>query len=133
MRADKTKDHIEDRNMVMQVLLVIVTLGIYVVYWYYVTLKELHIANRKDQSAGPYTLLFLIPFISLIAWWHYASELSDFTDEKYPAILTFLLWIFISLAVWLLAQLELNKAAREVRLASPGLASAEGEPAEETN
>ena len=132
MSAGRRKDHIEDRNMVMQVLLVIVTLGIYVIYWYYVTLKELHIANRKDEGAGLYTVLSVIPLVSLIAWWHYGSELSDFTDEKYPAILTLLLVIFFSPAVWFLAQMELNKAAREARSSSAGSASGGGEPAVET-
>ena len=115
MSGGRTNDHIEDRNMLMQVLLVVITLGIYAIYWYYVTLKELHIANRKDESAGLYTVLSLIPLVSLIAWWHYASELSDFTDKKYPAILTFILWIVFAPAVWFLSQMELNKAAREAR------------------
>ena len=57
-------------------------------------------------------MLSLIPLVSLIAWWHYASELSDFTDEKYHVILTFLLWIFLSPIVWFLAQMELDKAVR---------------------
>lgn len=81
--------------MVVQVLLVIMTLGIYAIYWYHVTLKELRIANRKDEGAGLYTVLSLISLVSLIAWWHYAYELSDFTDEKYHGILPFLLWIFL--------------------------------------
>ena len=41
------KDHIEDRNVVMQILLVIVTFGIYAIYRYHVTLKELHIAKPE--------------------------------------------------------------------------------------
>ena len=118
--------------MVMQVLLVIVTLGVYAVYWYYVTLKELHNANRKDEGAGLYTLLLLIPLVFLIAWWHYASELSDFTDKKYPAILTFILWIAFPPAVWFLSQLELNRAAREARSASLGSSSTGSDPAGET-
>ena len=38
-------DQIKKRNMVMQVVLMIITLGIYAIYWYYSTLKELHVAN----------------------------------------------------------------------------------------
>ena len=45
-------DHIKYRNMLMQVLLFIVTLGIYAIYWYYVTSKELHVANGKNEGAG---------------------------------------------------------------------------------
>ncbi len=38
-------DHIKSRNMIMQVVLFIITLGLYAIYWFYSTLKELHIAN----------------------------------------------------------------------------------------
>ena len=48
-------DHIKYRNMLMQVVLVIVTLGLYAIYWYYVTLKEMKIANGKDEGVGLWT------------------------------------------------------------------------------
>jgi hypothetical protein len=54
-------DHIKKRNMVMQVVLAIVTLGIYAIYWYYSTLKEMHIANGKDEGAVLWTVLSVIP------------------------------------------------------------------------
>ena len=50
-------DHIKYRNMLGQLGLYIVTLGIYGVYWYYSTLKELHIANGKNEGAGLWTVL----------------------------------------------------------------------------
>ena len=34
-------DHIKKRNLVMQVVLMIVTLGFYSIYWFHVTLKGL--------------------------------------------------------------------------------------------
>ncbi len=55
--------HIKKRNLVMQVVLTIVTLGIYTIYWLYSTLKELHIANGKDEGAGTWTLLMIIPIL----------------------------------------------------------------------
>lgn len=105
-------DHIKDRNMFAQLVLYIITLGIYGIYWYYSTLKELHIANGKDEGAGIWTFLMFIPIANLFAVWHYGSEVGTFTNDKYPAFVILLMWIIFSPIVWVLVQLELNKAAR---------------------
>ena len=104
-------DHIKNRNMLVQFGLFVVTLGIYAIYWYYSTLKELHIANGKDEGAGLWTVLALIPIANFFSWWHYSSEFARFTNDRYPSILTFILWIVFSPVVWLIVQMELNKAA----------------------
>ena len=48
----KRTDHIKYRNMLVQVILSIITLGIYGIYWYYVTFNELWVANGKDEDPG---------------------------------------------------------------------------------
>ncbi len=103
--------HIEKRNMVMQVVLMIVTLGLYAIYRLYSTLKELHIANSRDEGAGMWTLLMIIPILGYFATWHCASEFAAFNGDKYPALLIFLAWIVFLPIVWVLVQTELNKAA----------------------
>ena len=97
--------------MVMQVVLFIVTLGLYAIYWFYVTLKELHIANSKNEGAGGWTVLGLIPIANLFALWHYSMEYEQFIDKKYPGIAIFILWLVFSPAVWFLVQSDLNNAA----------------------
>ena len=97
--------------MFMQVLLFIVTLGLYGVYWFYVTLKELHVANGKSDSAALWTLLAVIPIANLFAWWHYSMEYELFSNRKYPGIAIFILWIVFSPVVWFLVQSDLNKEA----------------------
>ncbi len=105
-------DHIKKRNMLMQVVLAIITLGIYVIYWYYSTLKELHIANGTNEGSGMWTFFLFIPILNYFATWHYSSEAAAFTNGKYPAILLFLLWLFgLGIVVWILVQMELNNAA----------------------
>ena len=54
---------IKRRNMGMQVLLMIITLGIYGIYWFYVTSKEMVEYKRLDGSPGLWTVLSLIPFV----------------------------------------------------------------------
>ena len=49
---------IKQRNMVMQVILMIITLGIYGIYWFYVTSKEMVEYKRLDGSPGLWTVLF---------------------------------------------------------------------------
>ena len=107
----KTNAHIKYRNMVMQVILVIVTFGIYALYWYYVTLGELHRANSRTEGSGMWTFLSLIPIAQYFAYWHHSNEYTEFVDEKYPALGIFILWIAFSPAVWFLVQSDLNRAA----------------------
>ena len=104
--------HIKYRNMVAQVFLVIITFGIYAIYWYHVTLGELHIANRKTEGAGMWTFLSIIPILSLFAYWHHAEEYSEFVGGRYPGIGVFILWLVFSPIVWFLVQSDLNRAAQ---------------------
>lgn len=104
-------DHIKKRNMLMQVVLAVVTLGIYFIYWFYSTLKELHIANGKDEGSGMWTIILFIPILNYFAAWHYASEYSAFNGEKYPTLLIFLAWIVFFPIVWILVQIDLNNTA----------------------
>ena len=48
----------------MQVVLFIITLGIYAIYWYYSTLKELHVANDQDEGAGMWAVFLFIPILN---------------------------------------------------------------------
>ncbi len=43
--------HVKRRNMVVQVILMIVTFGIYAIYWFHVTLNELYRASG-NQAVG---------------------------------------------------------------------------------
>ena len=111
-RGPKPTDHIKYRNMVMQVVLVVVTLGIYALYWYYVTLYELHQANGRTEGSGMWTFLSVIPIAQYFAYWHQSNEYAEFVDEKYSAIGIFILWLVFSPAVWFLVQSDLNRAAK---------------------
>ena len=48
---------IKRRNMWMQVLLMVITLGIYAIYWFYVTSKEMIEYKNLDGSASLWTVL----------------------------------------------------------------------------
>ena len=109
--------HIKYRNMFLQVVLSVITLGIYLViygiYWFHVTLGELQRANNRGPEVGhwKWTILFCIPLLDFFTFWHYAGEYTEFVREKYPRWLIFVLWIVFFPAVWFLAQRDLNRAA----------------------
>ena len=111
--APRRTDHIKYRNMVMQVILSIITLGIYTIYWFHVTLGELYRANgRADEKRWLWTLLYIIPIAQFFAYWHQGHEYARFVEEKYPGIAIFILWLVFGPAVWFLVQQDLNRAAR---------------------
>ena len=110
--APKRTDHIKRRNMWVQVLLYIITLTIYGIYWFHVTLGELYRANgTEDKRRWLWTILYIIPIAQLFAYWHQSYEYDKFINGKYPGIAIFILWIIFPPAVWFLVQGDLNAAA----------------------
>ena len=89
--------------------------GFYGIYWYFVTLEELHKANGREESGCLWTFLLFVPIVSLFSFWHYSQEYSEFVADKYPGIGIFILWIVFSPAVWFLVQSDLNRAASQRR------------------
>ncbi len=110
---------IQYRNMWKQVLLFVVTLGIYAIYWFYVTSKEMVAYKKLDGSPGLWTALLFVPVASLYSNWKHSKAIEAVTDGKYQAILIFILWIFFSPAVWYLTQIELNKLAKQPTETTP--------------
>lgn len=108
-------DHIKHRDMMMQVVLFLCTFGIYGLYWFYATLKELHQANGSAEGAGLWTVLTIIPIANLFALWHYAHQYAQFVGGKYSGVAIFILWLVFFPAAWLLVQHDLNRAASYYR------------------
>ena len=105
--------HIKYRTMIVQVLLFIITLGIYGIYWFYATYNEMYRPNGKVEGNGClWTIVSLIPIANLFAYWKHSAEYAEFVDNKYPGIAIFILWLVFSPVVWFLVQLDLNRAAR---------------------
>ena len=102
---------IKQRNMWMQVLLFIVTFGIYSIYWFYVTSKEIVDYNKLDGSPGLWTFLLFIPFGAIYSYWKHGECVEALTDGRYNGVLIFIVWMVFSPAVWFLTQSELNKVA----------------------
>lgn len=111
--------NIKRRNMWMQVLLTIVTLGLYTFYWFYVTMVELKELSR-DEKVNP-TILFLlifVPFGILYSHYKYFEMYEKVSKDHLNKWVIYLLWLFVTPAVWFIVQMELNRQA-DLQLASP--------------
>ncbi len=104
---------IQRRNMWRQVLLMVVTLGIYGIYWFYVTSKEMLEYKKLEGSPGLWTVLLFIPWVNLYSYWKHGKAVEAVTDQRYSAVFIFLLWIFFSPPVWFITQMELNRLAEK--------------------
>jgi hypothetical protein len=100
------------RDMLVQVGLFIITIGIYGIYWFYVTATELKYL-AKDSSASPalWTVLLFIPFGCFYSFYKYSEIYQKVSSDSLNQWILFLLWIVFSPAVWFIVQVELNKKA----------------------
>ncbi len=103
---------IKNRNVVMVVVLSFLTLGIYSIYWFYVTAKEMVTYKGLDGSPGLWTVMLFIPIANFFAFWKHCQAVEAMTDGKYNALLMFLAWFVFFPIVLILTQTELNKLAR---------------------
>nr|MBN2278210.1 DUF4234 domain-containing protein [candidate division Zixibacteria bacterium] len=100
------------RNMWLQVLIMIVTLGFYAFYWFYQTASELkRIANDPYAEPGLWTFLLFIPFANLYADYKYSELYEKAFEKKNDRWVIFILWLFFSPAVWFIVQRDLNSKA----------------------
>lgn len=100
---------IKNRNMGVQILLFIVTFGIYGIYWFYQSATELKTV-AKDSEASPvlWTVLLFVPFGAIYSHYKYSEMYEKVGTEKINKWILLILWFFFSPAVWFLVQKDLN-------------------------
>ena len=111
---------VKDRDMLVQVILFIITFGIYGIYWFYQTANEMmDLAADPDASPALWTFLLLLPPLTLYAHYKYAELFEDIADDHMNKWILFILWIVFPPAVWFIVQSDLNRKARGL---SPAMA-----------
>lgn len=104
--------HIKYRNMLIQVLLMIVTFGFYAVYWFHETATELKdITNDPEANPLLWTILLFIPFAGLYSYYKYGELYEKASVSSTNRWLTFVLFLFVPFVVWIIVQLDLNSRA----------------------
>ena len=76
---------IKHRNMWLQVLLFIITLriyGIYGIYWYCSTFKEMVEHQDQEENAVLWTILAFTPIANLFSFWKHGGLVEGVTNNK---------------------------------------------------
>lgn len=104
--------------MLAQVGLMILTFGIYAIYWFYQIAEEMKFA-AKDSQASPalWTVLLFIPIANFFAVYKFAELYEKVSSDHFNKWLLFVLYIVFSPAVWFIVQTEMNKKA-DMKLAA---------------
>ena len=103
---------IKKRNMLAQVGLVIITFGIYGIYWFFKISEEMKYVG-KDDTASPalWTVLLFIPFGAFYSYYKFSELYEKISSDNFNKWLLFLLWIVFAPAAWFIVQTEMNKKA----------------------
>ncbi|AGN01132.1 hypothetical protein L593_05915 [Salinarchaeum sp. Harcht-Bsk1] len=99
----------EEGSLGLQIVLFIVTFGIYGLYWYYSTNAQLAAGTDAEFSPVARTLLSLLPFLGLYWSWQFCNDAEAVTDQSGP--LLFVLFIVFAPISWFLIQSGVNSTA----------------------
>ena len=100
------------RDMWIQVGLMIITFGIYGIYWFYQTAVELkELAADRRAEPALWTILLFVPLAGLYSYYKYGELYEQVSPDRFNRWILWILWIFFSPAVWLIVQIELNRRA----------------------
>lgn len=98
------------RRPLIVVALTLVTLGIYGVYWFYTTSRDMITVSGRDSHSVLWTLGLFVPMIDLLVLWRFSRTYSSITGAQKP-LPVFLLWLVFFPAAQYVVQKGLNTAA----------------------
>ncbi|WP_232686371.1 DUF4234 domain-containing protein [Halobacterium zhouii] len=96
-----------ESSLLLQVVLTVLTLGLYPLYWTYKTAKKLD--RGTDQNLTP--ILAIIPLANIIAFWQISEAAEPATDKD--AMPVFLLFLFFGIISWYWVQSGINSVATQ--------------------
>lgn len=102
-----------NKSLAIQVVLTIVTLGLYPIYWHYSTAKQLNNGTDYDISPALVTIAMLIPFGILYTWWKTGKAAEAVTDQSAAILFLFFLLGITSPLSWYFIQSGMNSAAAQ--------------------
>ncbi|MDY6769953.1 MAG: DUF4234 domain-containing protein [Candidatus Nanohaloarchaea archaeon] len=99
------------RRPFMVVILTVGTLGLYSLYWFHATCKELAAVDDRVRPVA-WTAGLLVPPVNAVVIWRYAVVVEDVTGRS--ALLVVGLWLVFFPAAQYVVQRGLNDAAADV-------------------
>ncbi|MFP9060000.1 hypothetical protein ACLI4R_05645 [Natrialbaceae archaeon A-chndr2] len=94
------------RSLGKQVLFTVITLGLYPVYWYYITLVQFSEGTDAEYSPVLRFIGFFIPFVNLVIMWWFAQDAEAVVEQD--GLLIFLAALVFPPIVWYLVQSGIN-------------------------
>ena len=98
---------VKHRNIFLVYLFIIITLGIYGIYWFVSTKNEFNSLGAKVPTAW----LLIIPFVNIYWLFKYYQAFAINVKKDNATALWFILGIIVGFVMPLIIQLELNKQA----------------------
>lgn len=92
-----------------QVLFSVLTLGLYTLYWWHATHKQLSAGTDADFSPAMRTIGLFVPFYNFLVIWQTSNDAAAVTDSD--GVVLFLLFLVFAPAAWFLIQSGMNGAA----------------------
>ena len=99
----------QNRSLGKQVLFAVITFGLYTLYWYWITLKQLSEGTDADYNPVVRFVLAFIPIVNLLVFWWFANDSEAVVEQD--SIVIFIAELFFPPIVWYLVQSGINDAA----------------------
>ena len=115
----------KNRNLFVQFVLFVITLGIYGIYWFYSALDEMIKARDGNMSGNEnaclWAALSIFPIIGYWAYWKHAAAVDGATNTELNKVAMFVLAIVFYPAYWLIIQSALNSRSGQQPSASAAI------------
>jgi hypothetical protein len=102
---------VKNRGPIFVIIASFVTLGIYLLYWFYNTIRELGEVNKSDTNPLVWTIGMCIPIVSFYFLWKYTGEAEKLMKGRHSQLVLFIAWFVFFPIVMYMVQKELNKVA----------------------
>jgi hypothetical protein len=99
----------QQRSLGKQVVFAIITLGLYCIYWWHVTNKQLNEGTDAEFNPTLRTVGLFIPFYNFVVTWRTTHDSEAVTDNG--GVILFLLFLVFGPAAWYLIQSGINETA----------------------
>jgi hypothetical protein len=99
----------EHGSLVLQVVLSVVTLGLYTIYWWHRVHVQLSRGTNADFSAAWRTVGLFVPLYNVVVTWRTCHDAEAVTGKD--GILVFLLFLVFAPAGWFVVQSGINEVA----------------------
>lgn len=100
---------IKRRNMLLQLLFLILTFGLYFIYWFHVTNREMAAYLKREEPIALWTVLLCIPPLGVYSVYKQGELYEDVSKGTVNRWIIVLLWLALAPAVGFIVQSKLNE------------------------